>query len=576
MHRTVRVLLAAGLIAGLLQPTAALAEPGAAAPTPTEARTGPPASVAVVGDSISAGTGADGGGQAGSAGQERPRNSWATGDWPGLDSVYQRVAALRPGEETLAFNLSENGRRSQDILGQVQGSPEDIGYILIQIGGNDLCRPTVADMTPTTEYRANVEAALDWIEEHRPDALVQINSVPDIYRLWEIRRTNFVAVLFWGLGIIPCQSLLASPTSTSAANMARRQAVRERGLEYNDELRDLCDAYIRCRYDDDATWLFSNDPATFVNSDISMQDHFHPSYQGQGKLAEVSWLAGFDFTDDVAPEVTLTTDVAATEDDWFASDVTVTVDASDDTGVAGLEVRTHGTDGSASAWDVVLDDTTSLTVEGEGVAYVEARAVDVNGNTSASVIQRIAIDTTDPVASISSPEPALVASLGEQVPLTFACEDALSGVVSCTADQDGDLLDTEVVGDRTVTVTAVDAAGNTATTTVAYRVEYVTGPANDRTAATDPIDIRATATLPLRVAVGDVGGSAVAGLTPGLVLELEDGTRIDAGTLTYDPVLQRYATNLSLRQLGVPSGPATVLLVLDDGTERPLLQLRVR
>lgn len=68
-------------------------------PAPTPPRTGPPSSMAVLGDSISQATGSNVGGsgiegQGGGIGSERPRNSWATGDWPGLNSNLQRIRAL--------------------------------------------------------------------------------------------------------------------------------------------------------------------------------------------------------------------------------------------------------------------------------------------------------------------------------------------------------------------------------------------------------------------------------------------------------------------------------------------------
>jgi lysophospholipase L1-like esterase len=579
VKRPLRSLLVALTAASLLLPTVAVAADGddPAGPTPTPERSGPPTSVAVLGDSISAGTGADGGGQAGLPGAERPENSWATGGSATLDSVWQRVDAL-PDHAAERFNLSENGRRATHILGQVQGSPEDIGYILIQIGGNDLCRSSVAEMTPTEEYRQQIDAALAWIDEHRPEALVQINAVPDIYRLWEIRRTNFVAIIFWGLGIVPCQSLLASPTSTSAANMARRAQVRERGLEYNAELRDACAQYLRCRYDDDATWLFSNDPTQFVNGDISNQDHFHPSFQGQRKLAQVSWDAGFDFTDTLAPSVAFALDPAPTGAGWHDGDVEVTITATDDEGgVAGLEWRVFTADEPAGGWQTAFGDEASTTVSGEGVTYVEARAVDGNGNLSASAIQAVRIDETDPTITLDLPEDGSEVLLNEELTVAFACDDALSGVASCTGTQDdGDLLDTATVGLTTFRVNAVDHAGNTAEVEVTYRVVYAFAPAADRVDVDEPLEIRRNAVLPVRISLADAVGAEVQGLAPELVLVDEDGDRLPAGALAYDPVEDRYAAQVSLRLLGATPGAHDLVVDLDDGTSRTVVRLLVR
>lgn len=358
-----------------------------AAPEPTPALVGTAArSIAVLGDSISAGTGSDGGPGTDLTppGEERPRRSWATGDWETLDSVHQRAEAALDADVG-AHNLSSNGRRSQHILEQVQGSPEDIGYILVQIGGNDLCRETVEDMTSPEDYRDNIARAVAWVAEHRPDAMIQLNSVPDVYRLWEMRRTNPVAVALWGLGIIPCQSLLARPTSQDDEDMQRRAQVRERTLAYNVALREVCATYLRCRYDDDATYDFSNDVGRFVDADISNQDHFHPSFTGQQKLAEVSWGAGVDVSDRTPPEL-------AVRQRSAGDGVVAAVTATDGDAVAGIEVRRHGADGQVGDWEVTFDDEVEAVLDPGATSFVEVRATDVNGNRSASVVEPVTTD----------------------------------------------------------------------------------------------------------------------------------------------------------------------------------------
>jgi hypothetical protein len=588
VNRTLRSMLVAATAASMLVPTAAVAVDldTEQAPVGTEARVGPPPSVGVLGDSISAGTGADGRTFGDTLfplpGTTRPERSWATGnDHTSLQSVFQRTRNLRQAEglATTRANLSVNGARSRDILGQVQGSPANLAYILIQIGGNDLCRPTVDQMTPVDEYRESVDAALRWIDEHRPDAIVQINSVPDIWRLWDLRRTNATAVTFWAAGLIPCQSLLSNPTSFADEDVARRALVRERGLAYNQALREVCAQYVRCRYDDDATWLFSNDPAGFVNSDISNQDHFHPSYAGQVKLARVSWENGFDFTDTVAPSVTFDVVPDANERGWHREDVQVRVSATDDVGVAGIETRIHAPDGTVGSWTAATGSETSLTVEEEGRSYVEARAVDINGNVSASIFQAVQLDATDPTIELTSPvaDEAEVLLGTSGLTIDYSCADDRSGIVSCIGTRAaGDELDTSTVGWHSVTVEAVDAAGNTAQVSFSYRVVYGFAGASGRLAVDEPIVIRSTATLPVRISLEDVSKAQVPGLSPQLFLEDEQGVRRDAGHLSYDPDEDRYTAQVSLRRLGVSAGSYDLVVDLDDGTTRTVASLLVR
>jgi hypothetical protein len=76
-------------------------------------------------------------------------------------------------------------------------------------------------------------------------------------------------------------------------------------------------------------------------------------------------------------------------------------------------------------------------------------------------------DTTGPAITISSPVLFGTYGLGAVVTPQFTCTDAGSGVASCTGAA---LLDTTSIGPKTFTVTAVDNAGNTSTSTVSYAV----------------------------------------------------------------------------------------------------------
>jgi hypothetical protein len=81
-------------------------------------------------------------------------------------------------------------------------------------------------------------------------------------------------------------------------------------------------------------------------------------------------------------------------------------------------------------------------------------------------------DATKPTISITAPAagPYL---LNQVVRVAFSCNDALSGVASCvgTVANNGS-LDTSVVGRQSFTVSATDAAGNSASAVVEYQVSY--------------------------------------------------------------------------------------------------------
>ena len=353
-------------------------------PRPTPASTHPPRTLAAVGDSITQASGASREGEGildVLPGTTQPARSWATGTADGLDSVLQRLRALEPA--AVGENVSEEGRRMRHAVEQVERIPPATDLITIQLGGNDLCRPTVAEMTSPDAFEAQLREALELAAAERPAALVQVSSVPDIYRLWEVLRDDPVALAFWnGTGalppVVPCQSLLADARSDDPADQARRDAVRERSQAFNARAEQVCAEFVRCRFDDAAVWEFSNDPSRFGAEHISAVDFFHPSFTGQRDLAAVAWEAGFDWTEETPPVV-----------DVEAEDGAVVVTASSAAGVAGVEWRTVSARALRGSWtsrpteEVTLPLESNGGVNGAGGA-VEVRAVDVNGNVSTS------------------------------------------------------------------------------------------------------------------------------------------------------------------------------------------------
>jgi hypothetical protein len=187
--------------------------------------------------------------------------------------------------------------------------------------------------------------------------------------------------------------------------------------------------------------------------------------------------------DDDPPVVTASADPTAAVTGWVNTDVAVTVDATDDSGVASITI--HDATTTIDPATTSASATATITQEGENsVAY---SATDVAGNTSASSPIRVGIDKTKPTAEVSV-APATddsngILEFGEPAVATFACDDALSGVESCVVSVDGSVIDdpdgdgvvivpTTTIGTRTVTVTARDKAGNVETATATYTVPY--------------------------------------------------------------------------------------------------------
>jgi lysophospholipase L1-like esterase len=219
---------------------------------------------------------------------DNPSASWSTGTSTAVNSQYLRLLKLNPRIQGRNYNDAADGAKMANLAGQMQKVvSQRVQYVTVLMGGNDLCTSSVGSMTSVATFRSQLTSAMNTLTSGLPSVRVQVVSIPNAYHLWELFKDNFLARTVWAaFGV--CQSLLADPLSTDADDVARRDAVRQRNVAYNDVLRDTCALYIQCRFDGYAVFN-----AVFVASDITGRDYFHPSTSGQAKLASVTWAAGF-------------------------------------------------------------------------------------------------------------------------------------------------------------------------------------------------------------------------------------------------------------------------------------------
>jgi lysophospholipase L1-like esterase len=256
---------------------------GNAGPAPTgRPKPGLPSSMAALGDSITAGFGSC------VTLVVCGRNSWSTGGGTVVQSHYRRIREGNPAIKGHVHNFAEPGARAADLAGQAgQAVRAKAAYVTVLIGANDACAPDVDAMTPVKTFRSEVDAALTELRDGLPKARVLVVSIPDLYRLWQLGRKDDNAVRAWNKGV--CPSLLADPTSTAAADEARRRAVADRVDAYDDELEDACRAYgKKCRWDGG-----SAHHARFTLDLVNHLDYFHPNAEGQDTLAEVTYPGRF-------------------------------------------------------------------------------------------------------------------------------------------------------------------------------------------------------------------------------------------------------------------------------------------
>lgn len=235
-----------------------------------------PRSVAAVGDSITRGF------DACSVLSDCPEVSWATGSDDGVRSLAVRLLG-KERAATHSWNHAKTGARMADLPGQMEvAAAKRPGLVTVMAGANDACRSSVAAMTPVADFRASFQETLRTLRRESPKTQVYVASVPDLKRLWSEGRTNALGKQVWKLGI--CRSMLAEPDALDAAASERRDAVQRRVVAYNDVMKDVCAKDRRCRYDGGAVFGYR-----FDGEQLSHWDWFHPSKNGQARLAEIAY-----------------------------------------------------------------------------------------------------------------------------------------------------------------------------------------------------------------------------------------------------------------------------------------------
>ena len=219
---------------------------------------------------------------------DQPQYSWSTGDNSAVESHYYRILQQNSLISGNNYNDAVSGARMTDLNGQAQSAvSQGVEYVTILMGANDVCTSSEATMTTVETYRSQFQQAMDTLTSGLPDARIFVASIPDIYGLWSILKDNPSARFMWNTFSI-CQSMLANPTSTAQADVERRDRVRQRNIDFNTQLAEVCALYANCLFDNEAGFN-----AQFEPIHISSLDYFHPSIAGQTLAASVTWDATY-------------------------------------------------------------------------------------------------------------------------------------------------------------------------------------------------------------------------------------------------------------------------------------------
>jgi lysophospholipase L1-like esterase len=216
-----------------------------------------------------------------------PANSWSTGTSSAVQSWYTRLLATNPSIAGHNYNDAKTGAKMVDLQGQSSTAvSQQASIVTILMGANDVCTSSVSTMTPTTTLGNQLRAALTTLTSGDAGAQIYIAGIPNVYHLWEIFHLNLVANFVWSFAGI-CQSLLANPRSTAAADVQRRAQVANQVVADNITIASVCGEFPgNCHYDNGAAYRVA-----FTTSDVTTRDYFHPSVSGQAKAAAAIWAA---------------------------------------------------------------------------------------------------------------------------------------------------------------------------------------------------------------------------------------------------------------------------------------------
>jgi lysophospholipase L1-like esterase len=267
-RRLMIALLAASMLVGLATPM-----PAAAAPAL-------PNSMAALGDSITRAY------DVCCSYSDHPGQSWSTGGawYDGISSHYERIKRRNNAITGRAYNHAVSGAKMSAAPAQARAAAaQQVGYVTVLLGANDLCTASPSTMTATDTFNTQFHQAMATLKQQLPRARIFVSSIPDIYQLWKVLHTNRVARTVWAAAGI-CPSMLGA-TRTEA----QRQQVVAREVAFNKILAEGCHQYgANCRWDGGATYNYK-----FSASQVSVLDFFHPDLDGQAALATVTWAASW-------------------------------------------------------------------------------------------------------------------------------------------------------------------------------------------------------------------------------------------------------------------------------------------
>jgi lysophospholipase L1-like esterase len=216
---------------------------------------------------------------------------------PNVKSHNQRIDAVWGTSGRTNTIGAQNGARVDDLVAQASGAAgRDITYATVMLGGNDVCRDTIADLPTDAQFEADFTAGMDALLANLADgATVQVVAIPDVKRLYDVGIDKTALGItdcqtLWQLTVLgfPCGSML-SPSNTEAD----RLYVRQRNIGYNNILASVTAQKAAQHPKKFISYTDVTFTYPFQSGDISDIDCFHPSASGERLIAKGTWDSGF-------------------------------------------------------------------------------------------------------------------------------------------------------------------------------------------------------------------------------------------------------------------------------------------
>jgi len=230
-------------------------------------------------------------------------NSWVNGYFgfweqlfglPNVKAHNQRISANFGSSGRANYIAAVNGARMDDLATQAAGAAgKNITYATVMLGGNDVCRDSIADLPTNAEFEANFRAGMaTLLARTASNATVQVVNIPNVKRLYDVGQDKIAlgivdCEVLWAATVLgfPCGSML-SPFNSEAD----RLYVQSRNQAYNAII-----AAVTAELDAaNSEFVFNANSYAFnfLENEISNIDCFHPSWRGQRTLSREVWNQG--------------------------------------------------------------------------------------------------------------------------------------------------------------------------------------------------------------------------------------------------------------------------------------------